>query len=61
MPETPIGKEVGYTGPIVSDHTPLVEGDRPSSRPNTLADHGHIGTAFAQGYMRAAVQALNTL
>jgi mannonate dehydratase len=54
-------KEVGYTGAIVSDHTPLVEGDKPSSRPHTLADHGRVGTSFAQGYMRAAVQAVNTL
>ena len=54
-------KEVGYTGAMVSDHSPLVEGDKPSSRPNTLADQGRLGTTFAQGYMRAAVQAVNTL
>ncbi len=54
-------KEIGYTGAIVSDHTPLVEGDKPSSAPNKLADHGRVGTSFAHGYMRAAVQAVNTL
>jgi mannonate dehydratase len=56
-------KEIGYTGIMVSDHTPLVEGDKPSSsgNPNLLADQGRMGTTFAQGYMRAAVQAVNTL
>lgn len=45
-------KEVGYTGPIVSDHTPKVEGDTP---------WGHRGRTFSHGYMRALVQAVNTL
>jgi len=43
-------KEVGYTGPIVSDHTPRVEGDTP---------WGHTGRAFSLGYIRAMVQAVN--
>ncbi|MHC4797296.1 MAG: mannonate dehydratase [Planctomycetota bacterium] len=45
-------KEVNYTGPIVSDHTPGVEGD---------TDWGHIGRTFSHGYMRALVQAVNKM
>ena len=45
-------REVGYTGPFVSDHTPRVEGDTP---------WGHIGRAFSLGYMRALVQAANVM
>jgi mannonate dehydratase len=43
-------REVDYTGPFVSDHTPQVEGDTP---------WGHMGRAFSHGYMRALVQAVN--
>jgi mannonate dehydratase len=43
-------KEVGYTGPIVSDHTPKVEGDTP---------WGHRGRTYSHGYMRGLVQAAN--
>jgi mannonate dehydratase len=43
-------KEAGYTGPFVSDHTPLVEGD---------TSWGHIGRTFSLGYMRALVDAVN--
>ena len=46
-----VWKTAGYTGPMVSDHTPRVEGDTP---------WGHIGRAFSLGFMRAAVQAVNT-
>ena len=49
-------KEVGYTGPIVSDHSPVVEGDRQGGYVG-----GRIGTSLAHGYMRAAVQAVNVL
>jgi mannonate dehydratase len=45
-------KEVGYSGPFVSDHTPKVEGDTP---------WGHIGRTFSHGYMRALVQAVNAI
>jgi mannonate dehydratase len=43
-------KEAGYTGPMVSDHTPGVEGDTP---------WGHRGRTFSHGYMRGLVQAVN--
>ena len=49
-------KEVGYAGPIVSDHAPVVEGDRARDFVG-----GRLGVSFQQGYMRAAVQAVNTL
>ncbi len=49
-------KEIGYTGPMVSDHEPQREGEKPSGYVG-----GRIGTSLAQGYMRAAVQAVNTL
>jgi len=45
-------KDVGYTGPIVSDHTPGVEGDTP---------WGHMGRTFTHGYMRALVHAVNAV
>ncbi len=44
-------REVGFTGPVVSDHTPRVEGD---------TSWGHIGRAFSLGYIRALVQAVNS-
>jgi mannonate dehydratase len=47
-----VWKDAGYTGPMVSDHTPRVEGDTP---------WGHMGRSFSLGYMRAAAQAVNTL
>src|SRR5881409_1515164 len=37
-------KEAGYSGPFVSDHTPLVEGD---------TSWGHIGRTFSRAYIRA--------
>jgi mannonate dehydratase len=43
-------REVGYSGPIVSDHTPKVEGD---------TGWGVIGRTFSHGYMRALVHAAN--
>jgi mannonate dehydratase len=43
-------REVGYAGPIVSDHTPKVEGNTP---------WGIIGRTFSHGYMRAIVHAAN--
>jgi mannonate dehydratase len=43
-------REVGYTGPIVSDHTPKVEGD---------TTWGHRGRTFSHGYLRALVHAVN--
>jgi mannonate dehydratase len=45
-------KEVGYQGPIVSDHTPGVEGD---------TAWGHRGRTFSHGYMRGLVQAVNAM
>jgi len=45
-------KVVGYQGPIVSDHTPRVEGDTP---------WGHIGRTFSHGYMRGLVHAVNAM
>ena len=42
-------KEIGYTGTIVSDHTPNVEGG------------SLVGRSFSQGYMRAMVQAVNAV
>jgi len=44
-------KEVGYAGPLVSDHTPGLEGDTP---------WGIAGRSFSLGYIRALVQAVNT-
>ncbi|HEV3255908.1 MAG TPA: mannonate dehydratase [Gemmataceae bacterium] len=43
-------RDVGYGGPIVSDHTPRVEGDTP---------WGHRGRTYSHGYMRALVHAVN--
>jgi mannonate dehydratase len=45
-------REVGYLGPIVSDHTPKVEGDTP---------WGHRGRTFSLGYIRALVHAVNVM
>jgi mannonate dehydratase len=45
-------QEVGYQGPIVSDHTPRVEGD---------TSWGHRGRTFSHGYMRALVRAVNAM
>ena len=42
-------KEVGYTGTIMPDHTPKVEGD---------TGYGHRGRAFALGYMKALMHAV---
>jgi mannonate dehydratase len=44
--------EVGYVGPIVSDHTPGVEGD---------TKWGHRGRTFSHGYMRALIHAVNAM
>jgi mannonate dehydratase len=44
-------KEVGYTGTIMPDHTPRVEGDTP---------WGHRGRAFALGYIKALMKATNS-
>ena len=43
-------KEVGYQGTIIPDHTPRVVGD---------TVYGHQGRAFALGYIRALMQALD--
>jgi len=45
-------REVGYSGPIVSDHTPGIEGD---------TVWGHTGRAFSLGYIRALVHAVNQI
>jgi mannonate dehydratase len=45
-------RKAGYTGPFVSDHTPIVEGD---------TGWGHIGRTYSIGYMRALVHAVNAL
>jgi mannonate dehydratase len=45
-------REVDYTGPIVSDHTPKVEGD---------TAWGHRGRTFSLGYIRALVHAANAV
>jgi mannonate dehydratase len=44
--------EVGYQGPIVSDHTPRVEGDTP---------WGHRGRTYSHGYMRGLIHAVNAM
>jgi mannonate dehydratase len=43
-------REVGYTGAIVSDHTPGITGD---------TRDGKIGRSFSHGYLRALIQAVN--
>lgn len=43
-------REVGYARPIVSDHTPRVEGD---------TGWGYRGRSFSLGYIRALVHAAN--
>src|SRR5262249_42032991 len=45
-------REVGYQGPIVSDHTPGVEGD---------TRWGPRGRTFSHGYMCGLVHAVNAL
>jgi mannonate dehydratase len=45
-------REAGFSGPIVSDHTPRMEGD---------TAWGHRGRTFSHGYLRALVQAVNAL
>ena len=45
-------RDAGYSGPMVSDHTPGMEGD---------TRWGHRGRTFSHGYMRALVQAVNAL
>jgi mannonate dehydratase len=45
-------REVDYTGPIVTDHTPKVEGD---------SAWGHRGRSFSLGYIRGLVQAANAV
>lgn len=45
-------KEVGFDGPIMPDHTPKVVGD---------TRWGHRGRAFAVGYIKALIQAVNPL
>ena len=42
-------KEVGYTGTIMPDHTPVVAGDTP---------YGHRGRAFALGHIKALMHAV---
>ena len=43
-------KEVGYTGSLVSDHTPRVIGDFAG---------GRVGRSFSHGYIRGLIQAVN--
>jgi len=45
-------RDAGYSGPIVSDHTPGMEGD---------TRWGHRGRTFSHGYMRALVQGVNAM
>jgi mannonate dehydratase len=45
-------KEVGYDGPMVSDHTPGVAGDN---------GWGLLGRTFSHGYMNALVHAANLM
>lgn len=45
-------KEVGFDGVMTPDHSPRVAGDSP---------YRHRGMAFALGYMRALMQAVNAL
>ena len=45
-------RDAGYDGVITPDHTPRVIGD---------TTYGHRGRAFALGYIRAAMQALDLL
>jgi mannonate dehydratase len=45
-------RDVGYAGPIVSDHTPGMEGD---------TKWGHRGRTFSHGYMRGLVHAVNAM
>ena len=45
-------KEVGFDGPMIVDHTPHIIGD---------TKWGHRGRAYAIGYMRALIEAVNSL
>ncbi len=45
-------RDAGYDGPIVSDHTPGMEGDR---------GFGFTGRTFSHGYMLALVHAVNVM
>ena len=45
-------KEVGFTGPIIDDHTPEVIEDTP---------YGHRGRAYAMGYIKALMQVVGSL
>ena len=45
-------RDAGYEGVITPDHTPRVIDDEP---------YGHRGRAFALGYIRAGMQALELL
>ncbi len=49
-------KEVNYTGLMVTDHQPQMEGEKPTGYVG-----GRIGISLCHGYMHAAVQAVNTL
>ena len=41
-------RELGYDGPLMLDHTPCIPGD-----PQAMAGH-----AFANGYIKALIQAV---
>lgn len=45
-------KEVGFDGPIIDDHVPQMVNDTP---------YGHRGRAYAAGYIRALIQAVNAM
>ena len=45
-------KEVGFTGFFITDHVPAIAGDTP---------WGHRGRAYAVGYIRALIDAVNDL
>ena len=45
-------KEVGFDGPMIVDHTPHVVDD---------TDWGHRGRAYAMGYIKALMHAVNSL
>jgi len=51
-------KEVGFDGPMIVDHTPLLKGDTQWGDLPLLG--GRIGRAFAIGYMKALIQAVET-
>jgi mannonate dehydratase len=45
-------KAVNYIGPIVSDHTPKIDGD---------IGFGWVGRSYSHGYMRALIHAVNRM